>query len=90
MGMVKHKRPFSHTSAMVSSIKAWSVQEKNGLKDFVLVGRPNPWVGVGWPVAGGLSIYFDGNVDVVDIGVLKPMHCTSLLTLVFSFLSFSL
>ena len=40
MGMAKHKRPSNNRlTMMASSLKAWSVQEKNGLKDFVLVGQ---------------------------------------------------
>jgi len=38
MGMMKHKQRPDHTATMVSGIKAWTVQEKDGLKDFAMVG----------------------------------------------------
>jgi len=40
MGMMKHKQRPDHTATMVSGIKAWTVQEKDGLKDFAMVGWP--------------------------------------------------
>lgn len=40
MGMMKHKQRPDHAATMASGIKAWTVQEKNGLKDLVMVGWP--------------------------------------------------